>query len=124
MSLCYDIGSSYHGSKGILVVSAGIDFDKEELVREEVQRQLQLCRDGEFTREELVSAKEQLLTQLRAIHDAPGSIENYYATAALSGLNLTPDAYMQAVQAVTDTDIKQAAQSLTLQSVYFLKGEQ
>ncbi len=124
MSLCYDIGSSYHGSKGILVVSAGIDFDKEELVREEVQHQLQLCREGEFTREELVSAKEQLLTQLRAIHDAPGSIENYYATAALSGLNLTPDAYMQAVQAVTDADIKQAAQSLTLQSVYFLRGEQ
>ena len=38
MSLCYSIGSGYYGTKGILVVSAGIDFDKEQLTREEALR--------------------------------------------------------------------------------------
>ena len=123
MSLCYDIGSVYHGSKGILLVSAGIDFDQEENVRSQTEHQLQLCREGSFTEEELLSAKEQLLTQLRATHDAPSSIESYYATAALSGLGMDTAEYMDAVQAVSGRDVCRAAQSLQLHSVFFLKGD-
>lgn len=123
LSLCYDIGSSYHGSKGIILVTAGIDFDREQQVRQEAERQLQLCRDGEISPEELASAKEQLLTQLRAIHDSPGSIENYYATAALSGLGMTPAEYVEAVEAVGLEDVCAAAKTVHLHSVYFLRGE-
>ena len=123
LSLCYDIGSVYHGSKGILLVSAGIDFDQEENVRRQTEHQLQLCREGGFTEEELLSAKEQLLTQLRATHDAPSSIESYYATAALSGLGMDTAEYMDAVQAVTGRDVCRAAQSLQLHSVFFLRGD-
>lgn len=123
LSLCYDIGSAYHSSKGIVVVSAGIDFDQAQNVRRETERQLALCREGEFTPEELVCAKEQLMTQLRAVHDSPGSIENYYATAAVSGLGMTPAEYMDAVEAVTAQDVCDAAKTLQLHSVFFLKGE-
>ena len=41
MSLCYDIGSGFHGSKGIMAVAAGIDFQKDALVREKVLEQLE-----------------------------------------------------------------------------------
>ena len=41
MSLCYDIGSGYHSSKGIFTVSAGIDFDQYQRVRREVMAQLE-----------------------------------------------------------------------------------
>ena len=100
-SLCYSIASNYYGSKGIVTVSAGIDCDKMELVRSEVLRQLELCARGEFTEAELNAAKQALISGLRATHDSPGAIEGYYATAALSDLKLTPEAYMQAVEAVT-----------------------
>ena len=30
LSLCYSVGSGYYGTKGIVTVSAGIDFDKEQ----------------------------------------------------------------------------------------------
>lgn len=122
LSLCYAIGSGYYGSKGIVTVSAGIDFDKEQQVREEVARQLQLICDGEITAEELNAAKEALLNSLRGTHDTPGSIEGYYATAALSGMKLTPDTYMDAVRAITAEQVAKAAASLKLHSSYFLKG--
>lgn len=122
LSLCYSIGSSYYGSKGIVVVSAGIDFDKETLTREEILRQLDACRDGQITEGELKAAREAILSSLRATHDAPGSIEGYYATAALSGMGLTPQQYMAAVEAVSVADVVRAANSLTLHSTYFLKG--
>lgn len=122
MSLCYDIGSGYHGAKGILTVSAGIDCAMERPVREEIARQLDACRQGDITEQELQAAKESLLSSLRGTHDSPGAIEGYYSSAALSGLRLTPQQYMAAVEAVTLEDVMQAAQSVRPHTVYFLKG--
>ncbi len=122
LSLCYSIGSGYYGTKGILVVSAGIDFDKERLTREEILRQLEACREGAITERELKSAKEALLSSLRSTHDSPGSIEGYYSTAALSGLGFAHGAYMAAVEAVTIADVVACARKLTLHTTYFLKG--
>ena len=121
-SLCYDIGSSYYGSKGIVTVSAGIDCDKAELVQEEILAQLKACCAGELTENELTAAKEALLSGLRSTHDSPGAIENYYATTALSGLGLTPADYMQRVRQVTAQQVALAAQSLRKHTVYFLEG--
>ena len=123
LSLCYSVGSSYYGTKGIATVSAGIDFDKEQQTREEVMQQLQACKDGQITQEELTAAKEALLSSLRATHDAPSSIEGYYATAALSGMEMNPDQYMAAVEAVTKEQVVAAANTLQLHSTYFLKGD-
>ena len=122
MSLCYAIGSGYYGSKGILTVSAGIDFEKEELTRREVARQLEAIQAGQISDEELTAAREALLSSLRCTHDSPSSIEGYYATAALSGLKLTPQKYMEAVRAVTKDQVAAAAQTLQLHTTYFLKG--
>ena len=122
MSLCYSIGSSYYGTKGIVTVSAGIDFDKEEVTRQEVLRQLAACKNGEISDEELTAARQALLSSLRSIHDTPSGIEGYYATAALSGMGLTPAEYMAAVEAVTREQVVAAANSLQLHTTYFLKG--
>ena len=122
MSLCYAIGSGYYGSKGILTVSAGIDFEKEELTRREVARQLEAIQAGNISDEELTAAREALLSSLRCTHDSPSSIEGYYATAALSGLKLTPQQYMEAVRAVTKDQVAAAARTLQLHTTYFLKG--
>ncbi len=122
MSLCYAIGSGYYGTKGIVTVSAGIDFDKEQLVREEIGRQLDAIRNGDITDEELGAAREALLSSLRGTHDSPGAIEGYYATAALSGMKLTPVQYMDAVRAVTNEQAAAAARQLKLHTTYFLKG--
>ena len=123
MSLCYDIGSGFHGSKGIMTVSAGIEFDKKDIVLQQIQNQLQMICDGDITDEELKAAKEALLSNLRATHDSPGAIEGYYASAALSGIGMTPEVFMERIRAVTGEDVSAAARTLRLQTVYFLKGE-
>lgn len=122
LSLCYAIGSGYHGSKGIFSVSAGIDSNKKQKVQEEVMAQLEACRRGQITEEELNAAKQALRSGLLSTPDAPASIEGYYASAALSGLPLTLEAYMSAVEQVTVEQVAQAAKSLELHTVYFLKG--
>ena len=123
MSLCYDIGSGFHGSKGIMLVAAGIEFHKKETVRQEIEHQLREICDGNISQEELTAAKEALLSNLRATHDSPGAIEGYYASAALSGIGMTPAEFMEAIEKVTVQDTAEAAKTLQLQTVYFLKGE-
>ena len=84
--------------------------------------QLAECKNGNISQEELTAAKEALLSSLRATHDSPGAIEGYYATAALSGMGLSPAEYMAAVEAVELSQVVAAARSVTLHSTYFLKG--
>ncbi|MBE7001455.1 MAG: insulinase family protein [Ruminococcaceae bacterium] len=122
LSLCYDISSTYHGSKGIVTVSAGIDNHMDSAVQEEILAQLQACQAGDFTDDELTAAKQALLTQLQSTHDSPGAIEGYYATAALSGLTLSPADYIRAVEDTTAADVANAAKTLRLHTVYFLRG--
>ena len=122
MSLCYSIDASYYGAKGILLVNAGIDFDKEAVTRQEILRQLEACRKGDITEAEMTAAREALLSSLRSVPDSPGSIENFTSTAALSGLVFSRESYMEAVQKVTLEDVVKCAGSVALNTTYFLKG--
>ena len=123
LSLCYSVGSSYYGSKGILTVAAGIDFDKESSARAEILRQLELCRAGEISAEELTAAKAAIRSGLRSTHDTPGAIEGYYSTSALSGMAMTPAEYLEAVEKLTVEEVVAAANTVTYHSSFFLKGE-
>jgi predicted Zn-dependent peptidase len=121
LSLCYDISSGFYGRKGILTVSAGIDFDKKDQVQEKVLQLLADCVKENITRDELVSAQNALLSSLRGTHDSPGAIENFYATAAISGLGMTPEEYMDCISQVTVHQVAEVAGTLELHSVYFLE---
>ena len=123
MSLCYSIDSTYYGAKGILLANAGIDFDKETVTRQEILNQLAACQAGDITEGEMTAAKEAVASSLRAVLDSPGSIESFHSTAALSGMTLTREEYLRAVERVEAADVVRCARSLRLHSTYFLKGE-
>ena len=122
LSLCYDISSGYHGAKGILSVSAGIDSHQKDRVVQEVMAQLDACKAGDITDAELEAAKQAMFSSIRSIHDTPGSIEGFYGSSALSGMSLTPEEYRKAVAETTVADVAEAARSVELHTVYFLKG--
>ena len=122
LSLCYDIGSGYHGSKGIVVISAGIDSAMRETVEKEIEEAIAAMSRGEISDTEMENARQSLLSALSSTHDTPGSIESYYATAALSGLKLTPQTYMEKIKGVAAAQVSAAAATLKKHTVYFLEG--
>ena len=91
---------------------------------EEIDRQLQACCDGDFTEEELRSAKASLISQLQASQDSPAAIESYYMTGLHTGLIRTPQEHISSIEAVTTRQVQQAAASFSRSTVYFLKGVQ
>ncbi len=122
LSLCYDISSGYYGSKGILTVSAGIDWDKAPQVQAQVLSQLKAISHGDFTHEELTAARQALLSALQGVPDSPGSLESYYATTLVSARPMTLQAHMEALMQVDRARVMAAARTLTLDTVYLLKG--
>ena len=122
MSLCYSIGSGYYGAKGLMTVSAGIDADKEELVHQQVLQQLENCRQGQMSQEEINAAKQMILSSLQAVMDSPGAIEGYFSTAAIGGFPLTLDDYRRAVQNVDAGQLIRVCESIRYHSDFFLEG--
>ena len=123
MSLCYSIGSSYYGSKGILTVNAGIDASQEAAARQAILDQLTACQAGEISENELCAARESILSGLRAVYDSPGAMEAFFGVAVLSGLDRDPEEYAAQIRAATLEDVVAAANTVQLHSSFFLKGD-
>ncbi len=123
MSLCYYASSSLDFHKGILTVSSGIDFDKYDAVREEILAQLDAVRRGEFSDDELETAKATTGAYLRLVPDSLTGMESFYTAQIVRGMDASPEDHLALLEDVTKDDVIRVAQSVELDAVYFLRGE-
>lgn len=121
-SLCYVIDSGYYGSKGMLIVHAGIDTIRFNDAKSGILEQLDACRAGDISDREIEMAKQAVLLNLRTIYDSPDAIENFFATATVSGLGRSVEELAEEIRAVTREDLVEAAKTLSFHSSFFLKG--
>lgn len=121
-SLCYYASSGIDAVKGIMTVSSGIEFEKYDEARAAILEQLDRCRQGEISDNELSDAKRHLDSGLRMQADSPGGLDNFYVGQAITGLNGTLEGLRERIGQVTKEQVIATAQSLSLDTVYFLKG--
>lgn len=121
LQLCYYCGSMADTHKGILMVSAGIDFDKLELVRDEILAQLEAVRRGEVSESELLAAKACVASDLRSLTDSQGALEGFYLSQILDGLDYGPMEAAELVDEVSLEDVVAVARSVECDMIYFLK---
>lgn len=122
MSLCYYASSSLERFKGIMAVSSGIEFDHAQTAQEAILQQLEDCRLGKISQYELDSAKKQLISGLKTAKDSPGQMDEFYLGQAISGETVTLDEIMESYAQVSVEQVAQAAQLVSLDTVYFLRG--
>ena len=123
-SLCYYANSSVDKFKGVMIVGAGIDFQQKQVAQDGILEQLRLCQTGEITEEELESARSYLISGLRTGCDSPGRLDDYAVGQAVAGQQGTMEDLARQIAAVTKEQVVEAANTLRLDSVYFLKGVQ
>ena len=122
LQLCYYAGSMLDMHKGLLLVAAGIDFDKKEAVQEEIFRQLEAMRRGEISDEELQAARAGAAADLRAAEDSQGELEGFYLGQILSGLDYGPAELAELCELVSKEEVMAVAQSVDCDLIYFLTG--
>lgn len=121
-SLCYYAGSAVDKFKGFMLVDSGIEFDKFQQAHDGILEQLELCKQGQITEEELEAARVYLTSSLRSAMDSPGRMDDYAVGQACAGLTEGMEELSRALEQVTLDQAVEAANTLTLDTVYFLKG--
>ena len=124
MQLCYYASSFADSHKGLLIASAGIDFDKYDLAKDEILHQLDEIRNGNITDDEMETARKGICSDLSSMQDSQGTMESYTIGNVLDGWNVTPEEYIELVKAVTKEDVIAIAQSTVCDMIYFLRGEE
>lgn len=121
-SLCYYCYSSLHSATGTIYVGCGIDPMKKDDAIREIGTQLDAMKCGDFTDEEMETARRTLISGIRQINDSPASIEAFMFRRLLSGVSETPEEACERIASVTRRNVIEAAQKVVLDTVYFLKG--
>ena len=110
--------------KGLVLVSSGIEFDKYQTAKDEILSQLEAIRRGEIEDWELEGARRALISGHLSTLDDQGRLEEFWLGQAAAGLTEAPDELAQRVERTTRAQVQAAAQKLTLDTVYFLKGKE
>ena len=122
MSLCYYASASFEKFKGVLSVSSGVEFSKLETAKTEILRQMEACKAGDITDDELESARGYLVSDLKIAMDSPGRLDDYYMGQILLEQDGTMQDLASAIARVTKQEAAEAIQALRLDTIYALEG--
>lgn len=122
MGLCYYCDSDFVSTKGIMFVSCGIDVSDKELALEEIIHQLDILRNEPVPESELDAAKDMAIKDLREMQDYPGAIASFRYSHEMYGFSSDIDEKINKIRRVTSSDIRDIAEKIKLDTVFFLKG--
>ncbi len=125
LSLCYYASANTDSLKGLCAVSSGVEFDKMQEAQEEILAQLEAVKAGDFTQEDLQSAKQAVVNLYKSVLDSRSQLEQYCLTAAVTGVwDDTPEETARKVETVTAEEVAAIARGLELDTVYRLMGKE
>ena len=123
LSLCYYASSIIDLRKGILLVSSGIHLKNCEAAKNEIFAQLDAVRAGDFTAEELETAKAGVISDLRSTPDSQSALESFYLTQAVTGADFSPADLAELVSEVTAERVTAVAKTVECDQIYLLRQE-
>ena len=122
LSLCYYCVSRTDSVKGVLTVESGVEKENIEKTKAAVLRELDDMKNGIITDDEIDNAKRSLNTAYLSVTDSLSQLQGWYINRMLIDNFSTPEQEAEKINAVTKEQIIEAAQKLTLDTVYVLTG--
>jgi predicted Zn-dependent peptidase len=123
MSLCYYCRSIVSQKNGIMLVSSGIESKNKDIAKNAIIEQLDAIKNGDITDEEFTSAKKSIKNGFLSVYDSAESLEAWAFYRGLCGISTTPDKEIAKIEKTTASDVQDIAKRITLDTVYFLTGE-
>ena len=120
MSLCYYVYSRLNRMKGTMFVGIGTDKENFQKAYEAILEQLELCKKGEITEEEIDFSKKFIIGILKQTGDNQHTLTDFYISGILAGRPLSPEEYIEKIEGLTKEDIVRVANNITLQTEYYL----
>ena len=123
LSLCYSVSSMIEKHKGVMIVTAGIDFSSFETALAEIFAQLEQVKNGNISEQELLSAKRAVVTAIKSSMDRPAGLMDLYFDSKVSAASYDPVGLCGDVEAITIGDVVEAASEAEPDTIYLLTGK-
>ena len=121
-SLAYTAGSSYVRYKSNIFIRCGIEIKNYEKALEIIRKQLEDMKNGVFTDEDIENAKNGIISGIKSIDDEQDTEITYFFGQELTDNKTSLEQYIEKIQNVTKQEIVAVANSITINTVYFLKN--
>ncbi len=121
-SLAYAVSAFYDETKGVLVVTAGIDPGSYARVKELVFESVDQIGRGKFSREDLEATKAGMVRRLQAVEDNLAAYLAEVYVHRLFGEEFSPAGAIRRIREVQAEEVCAAARSLALDTIYFLRS--
>ncbi len=121
-SLAYSASSSYLKHKNNIFIRCGIEVENYEKAVELIKQQLEEMKNGNFTEEEINSAKTNITATIKSIPDEQDTEITYYFGQELSEIKMAFEEYESNINSVTKQNIIDFASKVKINTIYFLRG--
>lgn len=119
-NLAYAVHSSIDLAKGVMFITAGIDFAKSAEALRTIRQELEALQAGRITDDEMEKTRASLIGRVRAREDSPGSLIAAYHEMMWHGAVRAPEEIVREYRAVTRDRVAAAARRIGIDTIYFL----
>ena len=123
-SLAYSAGSTYLRYKGNIFIKCGIEIKNYEKTLEIIRKQLEDMKNGIFTDEDIENAKKSIISGIRSINDEQDTEITYLFGQELTNEKISTEEYIKNIEQVSKENIIKIANSLQINTIYFLKNKE
>jgi len=120
-SLCYYCAARFDSRKSTFIVDSGVLQENKDKAYNGILEQLNEMKKGNFSDDELAASKMAMCDALNSVSDLSSSLENWYSMLTFD-TDETLETYIEKIKNVTREDIVAKANSVKLDTVYFLGG--
>lgn len=124
MSLCYYCSARLYRQKGIIMVQSGIEKENEEKAITEINNQLKLLQNGEFTQNELKASIAGLKDTLMRVSDTPEDIDAWGYSQMTANTFKSPEDIVNEIENVQPHQVIEVARKVTIDTIYMLSAEE
>lgn len=121
-SLAYTARSSYIRQKNNIYINCGIEIGNYEKTIPIIYEQLDAMKKGDFTEEELESAKRTMISAVNAIQDEQDAEITYFIAQELTANEPDYEEYINKINEVTKEQVQNIANKITVNTIYFLRN--
>ena len=121
-SLAYSARSTFVKQKLNIFIRCGIQIENYEKALELIKVQLENIKNGNFTDEDIENSKIYLISSIQNIEEEQDTEVIYYIGQEISKTNMSVEEYIEKIQNVTKEQIIELANSIRINTIYFLRN--